>query len=57
MIESRLFLCSGATVRDDDAIRKERRIIELDSIGSQANVNIRFENVAKVSSSTISLRD
>jgi hypothetical protein len=48
MIDPRLFLCSGATVRDDDAIREGRRIIELDSIGSQANVNIRFENVAKV---------
>ncbi len=48
MIEPRLFLCSGATVRNDDAIREGRRIIELDSIGSQPNVNIRFENVAKV---------
>ena len=48
MIEPRLFLCSGAEVRADNTNGKERKIILLDSVGSQANVNIRFENVAKV---------
>lgn len=48
MIDPRLFLCSGAIIRADDTIGNGRKIIELDSIGSHANVNIRFENVAKV---------
>ena len=48
MIDPRLFLCSGGTVEANDVITTGRKIIKLDSIGSQANVNIRFENVAKV---------
>ncbi len=48
MIEPRLFLCSGAKVGSNDSLARGRRPVELDSIGSRANVNIRFENVAKV---------
>jgi len=55
MIEPRLFLCSGAT-KHNDVIAKGRRTIQLDSIGSKANVNIRFENVAKILQSHLSPR-
>lgn len=48
MIKPRLFLCSGAKVAPDDPIAVGRRSINLNSIGQDANVNIRFENVAKV---------
>lgn len=48
MIAPRLFLCSGAKVATDDPIAAGRQLVELDSVGSGANVNIRFENVAKV---------
>jgi hypothetical protein len=56
MIEPRLFLCSGAAAKHDDVIAKGRRTILLDSIGSKANVNIRFENVAKILQSHLSPR-
>lgn len=56
MIEPRLFLCSGAKVPPDDVIAKGRKMIQLDSVGSQANVNIRFENVARVLQSHLSPR-
>jgi hypothetical protein len=56
MIDPRLFLCSGATAKPDDVITKGRRTIQLDSIGSKANVNIRFENVAKILQSHLSPR-
>ena len=49
MIEPRLFVCSGTSIvpsADPDA--PQRRRIDLDSIGHKANINIRFENVAKV---------
>jgi hypothetical protein len=48
MIEPRLFACSGIKVAADDPLRHGRRLIDLDSVGENANVNIRFENVAKV---------
>jgi hypothetical protein len=48
VIEPRLFLCSGAKVSRNDPFAADRRLVELDSIGNKANVNIRFENVAKV---------
>ena len=48
MIEPRLFLCSGARIASDDPITAGRRPVALDSIGKDANVHIRFENVAKV---------
>ena len=48
MIEPRLFLCSGAKVGSNDPVAVGRRSVALNSIGSNANVNIRFENVAKI---------
>ena len=48
MIEPRLFVCSGANVAGSDPVAKGRHRVELDAIGSDANVYIRFENVAKV---------
>ena len=48
MIGPRLFLCSGAKVGSNDPIATGRQSVELDSIGSRANVNIRLENVARV---------
>jgi hypothetical protein len=48
VIEPRLFLCSGAKVGSNDPVAVGRRPIKVDSIGNKANVNIRFENVAKV---------
>jgi hypothetical protein len=48
VIAPRLFLCGGAKLGSNDPIGGGRLSVELDSIGSRANVNIRFENVAKV---------
>jgi hypothetical protein len=48
MIEPRLFLCSGATLARNDPLEAGRKQILLDSIGANPNVNIRFENVAKI---------
>lgn len=48
MIEPRLFLCSGIQIPAQDPLREGRRTIELDSLGSNANVNIRLEEVAKI---------
>src|SRR6202521_3723089 len=48
MIPPRLFACSGAKIAADDPLARGRRLVELDSVGSKSNVNIRFENVAKV---------
>lgn len=56
MIAPRLFLCSGAKVASDDPPVAERRRIELDSIGVDANVNIRFKDVARVFQKHISPR-
>lgn len=56
MIAPRLFLCSGAQVAADDPVATGRQLVELDSVGSGANVNIRFENVAKVFNKHLSPR-
>ena len=56
MIAPRLFLCSGAKVASDDPLAAGRQLVELDSVGSGANVNIRFENVAKVFNKHLSPR-
>jgi 7-cyano-7-deazaguanine synthase in queuosine biosynthesis len=56
VIEPRLFLCSGAKVGSNDPIADGRKSVELDSIGSKANVNIRFENVARVFGGQLSPR-
>jgi hypothetical protein len=56
MIEPRLFVCSGARIAPDDPVAAGRRLVELDSVGSKANVNIRFENVAKVFNKHLSPR-
>lgn len=56
MIAPRLFLCSGAKVPSDDPVATDRQPVELDSVGSGANVNIRFENVAKVFNKHLSPR-
>jgi REase_DpnII-MboI len=56
MIAPRLFTCSGAKVVSDDPLAAGRQLVELDSVGSGANVNIRFENVAKVFNKHLSPR-
>lgn len=56
MIEPRLFACSGAKLATGDPLLSGRRLIELDSVGDRANVNIRFENVAKVFNQHLSPR-
>ena len=48
MIEPRLFVCSGAKIASDDPVASGRKRIDLDSIGDDPNVHIRFENVAEV---------
>lgn len=48
MIEPRLFVCSGAKIASGDPVASGRKRIDLDSTGSDPNVNIRIENVAKV---------
>src|SRR5271165_5130634 len=56
MIAPRLFVCSGASVDPSDPIAAGRQRTDLDSIGNKANVNIRFENVAKVFNQHLSPR-
>ena len=41
-------MCSGAKVSPTSATAKGRHRVELDCIGDKHNVNIRFENVAKI---------
>ncbi len=48
MIEPRLFLCSGYQISEKDTLRKGRKVIELDSVGNDPNVNIRLEKLAKI---------
>jgi 7-cyano-7-deazaguanine synthase in queuosine biosynthesis len=48
VIEPRLFLCSGAKIASDDPLGLDRKVVTLNSIGKNANVNIRLENVARV---------
>ena len=50
MSQPRLFVCSGAQILFGDPIATGRKRVDLDSIGSKANVNIRFENVSGSSS-------
>jgi len=52
----RLFVCSGARVAVTDPIATGRHRVELDSVGSKANVNIRFEDVATIFRQDISAR-
>jgi hypothetical protein len=48
VIEPRLFVCSGAEIRGKTSLAKGRKCVVLNSIGPPANVNIRFENLARV---------
>jgi hypothetical protein len=56
MIAPRLFVCSGAKIASGDPVAAGRERIDLDSIGYKPNVNIRFENVAKVFRQNLSQR-
>ena len=47
MISPRLFVCSGAKIDAGSTVAKGRQRIDLDSIGPNPNVNIRFENVTR----------
>ena len=47
MISPRLFVCSGAKIDAESTVAKGRQRIDLDSIGPNSNVNIRFENVTR----------
>jgi len=48
MTDPRLFLCNGVEVPESDPIRIDRQVIELNTHGSQPNVNIQLQDVAKV---------
>ncbi len=48
MSTPRLFLCSGATLPPDDPRQSVRKVIPLDSLGDDANVNLNLDDVAKV---------
>ena len=41
-------MCSGAQVAATSLAAKGKHVVELDCIGDKKNVNIRFENVAKI---------
>jgi hypothetical protein len=56
MIAPRLFLRSGAKIASENPLATGRQLVELDSVGSGAKVNIRFENVAKVFNKHLSPR-
>ena len=56
MISPRLLLCSGATISEGDEFRKDRVVLELDSIGKKANVNLRLQDVAHVLRKNLSPR-
>ena len=47
MIAPRLLLCSGITASDLAFSPNGREIVELSGFGSDANVNIRLEDVAR----------
>jgi hypothetical protein len=47
VISPRLFVCSGAQIGAGSPAARGRLRIDLDSIGSKPNVNIRFENVTR----------
>jgi len=49
-------VCSGAAVAASDPVAKGRHLVKLDSVGPKANVNIRFENVAKIFRHDLSTR-
>ena len=48
MIKPRLFLCNGATLGESDALRDGRHVVSLCSYGSDQNVNIHIEDLARV---------
>jgi len=56
MIAGRLFACSGAKIAAADPVAARRQCVELDSIGSKANVHIRFENVTRIFQQDLSPR-
>ncbi len=56
MIAPRLFACSGAKIAASDTVAAGKRRIDLNAIGNRANVNIRFENVARVFNRQLSPR-
>lgn len=45
-IKPKLFLCSGIQISETDTRRKERDVIEFDSLGDNPNVNVRLENIS-----------
>lgn len=48
MTNPRLFLCNGVEIPDGDPLRSDCQVIELNTHGSQANVNVQLQDVAKV---------
>jgi len=56
MIEPRLFVCSGEKISTNNTLSSGRRVVELDSVGDNANVHILFENVARVFNQHLSPR-
>ena len=44
----RLILCSGVDVPDNDPLRQDRIVLELNAHGPEANVTVKLEDVAKV---------
>ncbi|BAZ29294.1 7-cyano-7-deazaguanine synthase [Cylindrospermum sp. NIES-4074] len=48
MIQPQLILCSGVTLPDNDPLRVGRKVLDLDACSTNPNVNIQFDDVAKV---------
>lgn len=48
MTAPRLVLCSGVTEPEDSPLREGRKVLSLDAIGDEANVNIKLENLTRV---------
>jgi hypothetical protein len=56
MSRPRLFLCSEVCVETDDPLRQGRHLVTLSTQGSEANVNVRLFDLARVFSQHLSPR-
>ena len=56
MTRPRLILCGNAKLKKGDPLRAGRHVVELNTQGSKANVNIRVEDLAKIFAKHLSLR-
>lgn len=45
MMRPRLVLCSGVDLPEHSPLRRDRRVVEFDALGPDANTHLRLENV------------